>query len=182
MVASRTSAVSSRSVITPSASAAAAVSAIPSRPRLSLRANRSSIRLTVPSPSPSSTRPATALQNSVPQPKPRRGRAGASIVTGNCGSASGVICTVPRAGRPASSPSTTTTLASSSRKVAGLRGFDRSVISGGLRSGTAAPGQGGCEAAPARPCRRAPAPADGSAGSGSRLSRPTRWRGRGMRH
>ena len=43
----------------------------PRQPRLSLRANRSSIRLTTPSPRPSSTRPPSADQNSVPQRKPR---------------------------------------------------------------------------------------------------------------
>ena len=46
----------------------------PAKPRLSLRANRSSISLMMPSPVPSSTRPAVPAQNSVPQRKPRRAR------------------------------------------------------------------------------------------------------------
>ena len=56
-------------------------------------------------PEPEQHQPAGAAQNSVPQRKPRRtGTSGASIGTGSsAGSASGVICTVPRAGRLESS-------------------------------------------------------------------------------
>ena len=51
---------------------------------LSLRANRSSIRFTMPSPVPSTTSPPSADQNSVPQRKPRRaGSSGASTGTGS---------------------------------------------------------------------------------------------------
>ena len=180
MVARRTSAVSSRSVTTPSPSAAAAANAMPRMPRLSLRVNRSSIRCVTLSPRPSTTMPAMPVQNIVPQPKPRRGTTTASIGTGNCvGSRSGVICTVPRAGLPASAASMTTTPGSSSRKVAGRLCFGRSLIAICLRSGIAAPGQGGCEAA--RACRRRPVPAwaGGSAGSGNRSCRHASRTGRG---
>ena len=184
MVASRASASASRAVITASASAAAAVKATPTSPRLSLRANRSSIKWVTASPSPSSTRPATPPQNTAPQRKPRLSMMGAAMGTGSCaGSASGVIWIVPRAGRPASSASTTTTPGSSSRNVAGRRCFDRSVIGVGLRSGTAARGQGGCEAAQARPRHRAPTAADGSAGSGNRCCpQPSRTGRESPRH
>ena len=106
----------------------------------------------------------------MPQRKPRRaGTRGASIGTGSsAGSASGVICTVPRAGRPVSSGPITTTPGSSSLNVAGRRCGVFSLIAVGLRSGTGGRGRGGCEAARARrrPC--APAAAAGSAGSGNR--------------
>ena len=47
-------------------------------------------------------------RNTVPQPKARRGTAGAATGTGSCAaSGSGVICTVPRAGLPDSSASMT---------------------------------------------------------------------------
>lgn len=180
IVASRANPKASRAITTISANAAANAKASPRKPRLSLRANRSSIRLTIPSPSPSSTSPPMAAQNSVPQRKPRRtGSGGTSIGTGNCaGSASGVICTVPRAGRLESSGSITTTPGSSSLNVAGRRWGVFSLIAVCLRSGTGGRGQGGCEAKPARRRPRAAIAAAGSAGSDSRPFRKPCWRGR----
>ena len=182
IVASRASPNASRAITTVSASVAAMAKASPTKPRLSLRANRSSIKLTMPSPSPSSTSPPVAAQNSVPQRKPRRiGTSGASIGTGNCaGSASGVICTVPRAGRLESSGSITITPGSSSLNVAGRRWGVFSLIAVGLRSGTGGRGQGGCEAKPAPRRLRAATAAAGSAGSDNRPSRKPCWRGREM--
>ena len=84
-----------------SASAAATAKTSPSRPRLSLRANRSSIRLTTPSARPSSTRPAVARpeQRAPAKTAPRRGAAAPRAATGSsAGSASGVMRTVPRGG------------------------------------------------------------------------------------
>ncbi len=97
------------------------------------------------------------------------------------GSASGVMCTVPRAGRPVSSGPITITPGSSSLNVAGRRCGVFSLIAVGLRSGTGGRGRGGCEAARARhrPC--APAAAAGSAGSGNRPVRKRCWKGRESR-
>ncbi len=180
IVASRASPKASRAITTVSASAATDANASPRTPRLSLREKRSSIRLTTPSPVPSSTSPPTAVQNTAPQRKPRRaGSSGASIGTGNsAGSGSGVIWTVPRAGRPVSSGSITITPGSSSLNVAGRRCGVFSLIAVGLRSGTGGRGQGGCVAKRARPRRRARAAAAGTAGSGNRPFRKACWRGR----
>ncbi len=140
---------------TASASAVTNARARPTKPRLSLRANRSSIRRTTPSPTPSNVRPATPDQNSAPQGKPRRTGSAASIGTGSIdGSDSGVIWIVPRPSLAVSSASVTTTPGSSNRNVAGRRGWDRSFMTACLRSGTARHGRGGYEAASAR-CLRA---------------------------
>ncbi len=172
MVASRASASASRAVMTDNASPAAAVNATPRKPRPSLRAKRSSIRCVTPRPTPSSTSPATPLQNTALQRKPRRSGSCATMGTGSCaGSASGVIWIMPRAGRPASSASTTTTSGSSSRNVAGRRCLPRSVIAACLRSGTGGRGPAGYVGARVRPCHPAPAAAGGSAGNGNRCRR-----------
>ena len=179
MVANRASPKASRAITTVSASVAAIAKARPRKPRLSLRANRSSTRLRMPSPVPSSTSPPTAAKNSVPQRKPRRtGTSGASTGTGSSdGSLSGVMRTVPRAGRPVSSESITTTPGSSSLNVAGRRCGVFSFIAVGLRSGTEGRGQGGCEAAKALPFRHVAVVAAGSAGNGNRPCRRACWRG-----
>ena len=184
MAASRARPNASRAITTIKASAAAIAKQSPSKPRLSLRVNKSSIRLTTPSPRPSSTSPAVAAQNNVPQRKPRRtGISGVSTTTGSsAGSASGVMRTVPWTGRVESSASITTTAGSSSLKVAGRRCGVFSLIAACLRSGTAAPGRGGCEAGWALRRRCVRLAADESEESGNRSFRPPRWQGRETRH
>ncbi len=181
IAASRARPSASRAITTASASEATKANASPRMPRLSLRANRSSISAVTPSPAPSSTSPPIAAQNTAPQRKPRRvGSIGVSTGTGsNAASASGVTWTVPRDGRLSSFGSITMTPGSSSLKVAGRR--ERSLIAVCLRAGIGGCGRGGCEAKRVRFRLRAPAPAGESEESGSRPCQVLRWSARQTR-
>ena len=147
----------------------------------SLRANRSSIRWVTPSPRPSSTSPPSAVQNSVPQRKPRARRdSGASIGDRQQGRI-GFRRDVDRAARRAAGVRRHPSRRRRDRRAGRSPGADE-AIARSLQSVSDQELEGAVEADVRQRglvrCRRVRAAAAGSAGSGNRSFRPARWRGR----